>query len=112
MVAASSGPLGSNTSAEQAAAEVRPHHALARRGEQHLLDQVADVVVGVGGRGAAAAVDVVGEVDTVSTRAHVASTRVCATTGIIGVPVGDAGRRAGQHRDRRAAGEHARRAGR
>ena len=57
--------------AEQAAAEVGPHHALARRREEHLLDQVAQVVVGARGRGAAAAVDVVGKVEV----RHVASTR-------------------------------------
>ena len=45
MVAASVVLFGSNTSASRPAAEVRPHHALAGRGEQHLLDQVADVVV-------------------------------------------------------------------
>ena len=32
---------------QQAAAEVRALHALAGRGEEHLLDQVADVLVGV-----------------------------------------------------------------
>ena len=46
---------------QQAAAEVGPLHALARRGEQHLLDQVADVRVVVGLRGAAAAVELVGK---------------------------------------------------
>ena len=69
---------------EQPAAELGPHHALARRGEEHLLDQVAQVVVRVGSGGAAATVDVVREIDV----DHVASTRGWAITGSIGVPVG------------------------
>src|SRR5262245_57601159 len=68
--------------AEQPAAEVGPHHALAGRGEEHLLDQVAEVIVGAGRRGATAPVDVVREVDV----RHVARTRVWEKTGSIGVP--------------------------
>ena len=77
------GPARLEDEREQAAAEVGPHHALARRGEEHLLDQVAQVVVGARARGPAAAVDVVGEVDL----GHVASTRGWAERGSIGVPV-------------------------
>ena len=108
-MAASAVLFGSNTSCEQAGAEVGPHHALAGRGEQHLLDQVADVVGVAGRRGAAAAVEVVGEVERRHARPlQVASTRVCATTGSIGVPVGAQTDWPIMRRDRRAAGEHAR----
>jgi len=48
---------------QEAAAEGRPVDPLARRGEQHLLDQVAHVLFGVGLRRPPPAVDVVGEVD-------------------------------------------------
>src|SRR4051812_43503464 len=48
---------------QQAAAEVGAVHPLAGRGEQHLLDQVADVVVVAGLAGAAAVVGVEREVD-------------------------------------------------
>ena len=66
--------------AEQAAAEVGPHHALARRGEEHLLDQVAQVVVGVVAGRAAAPVDVVREVDVrVMSRAPAAGRRPAAS---------------------------------
>src|SRR5918992_4473863 len=68
---------------EEPAPELRPHHPLAGGGEEHLLDQVAHVVVGPGRRRPAAAVHAVGKVD-----AHVASTRGCALIGSIGVPVG------------------------
>ena len=74
---------------QQAGAEVGAHHALAGRGEQHLLDEVADVIGRAGGCGAAAAVEMVGMIQ----RRHgigsrqVASTRICAITGSIGVPV-------------------------
>src|SRR5262249_50663312 len=70
---------------EQAASEVGAHDALSGRGEEHLLDQVAQVVIGAGRRGSPAPVDVVREVDVAR---HVASTRTCAETGSIGVPVG------------------------
>ena len=90
MVAASVGAVGLEHEREQAGAEVRAHHALAGRGEQHLLDQVADVIELVRRGAAAAAVEVVGVVE----RWHrigsgqVARTRVCADTGTIGLPVG------------------------
>ena len=45
VAAASSSLFGANTSCSSAAAEVGPVDALARQREQHLLDQVADVVV-------------------------------------------------------------------
>ena len=71
---------------QQAAAEVRPHHALARRGEQHLLDEVAHVPVVVGrprcGPGRRR------DHGKSSVAAHVATTRGCTTSGSIGVPVG------------------------
>ena len=46
--------VGRKHELHQAAAEVGPVDPLARRGEQHLLDQVADVLVVVGFRRAAA----------------------------------------------------------
>ena len=81
--------FGSKTSCQQARAEVRTHHPLARGGEQYLLDQVADVVVAIGDGGSAKSREAVGIVEGLHGRPpHVASTRVCATTGIIGAPVG------------------------
>ena len=44
MVAASAVLFGSKTERQQPAAEVRPHDALAGRREQHLLDQIANVI--------------------------------------------------------------------
>src|SRR5215208_580843 len=68
---------------QQPAAEVRPHDALARRGEEHLLDQVAQVVVVARAGRPATTVHVEGEIDL---RGHVASTRGWKETGRSGVP--------------------------
>src|SRR5262249_3442535 len=68
---------------EQAAAEARPVHALAGRREEHLLDEVSDVL-GLGGRcGASAGVDPEGGRD----RRHVPTPRGWTTTGT-GAPCG------------------------
>ena len=48
VVAASTSLLGANTSCKQAAAEVRPHDPLAGAGEQHLINQIANVIRVVG----------------------------------------------------------------
>ena len=55
------GAVGREHELHEAAAEVGPHHALAGRGEQHLLDEAADVRRFVGFGGAAAAVELVGK---------------------------------------------------
>ena len=75
---------------QQPRAEIRPHHPLALHREQHLLDQVADVIgarrswpCGRGRRN-----DRGSRVRAHAVPPQVASTRVCATTGSIGVPVG------------------------
>ena len=60
------GTAGFEHHSQQPAAEVGPHHPLARRGEQHLFDEVADVVVLIGDGGAATAVELPREVDVMS----------------------------------------------
>src|SRR5262249_27136282 len=66
-------------------AEGRPVHALARRGEQHLLNQVADVIVGAGRLcGAAAAIEAIGECDV----GHVPLTLAWTIMTLSGVLVG------------------------
>ena len=60
VAAASSRAVGRKDQLEQPAAERRPVDALARRGEEHLLDHVPDVRVRVGRGRPAAAFDVVG----------------------------------------------------
>jgi hypothetical protein len=72
---------------EQAGSEVRSHHPFARRREQHLLDQVAHVLVGIGRGGTTAPVDAPRVVEWRAGR-HVALTLGWTTSGSIGVPVG------------------------
>ena len=76
--------VGREDELHQAAAEVGPVDPLARRGEQHLLDQVADVRVVVGLGRAAARVEVKWKIEL----AHSPLTRVCVENNISGVPVG------------------------
>ena len=52
VAAASSSLFGAKTEGEEPAPEVGQHHALARRGEENLLDHVAHVVVAERQRGA------------------------------------------------------------
>ena len=51
VAAASAPPFGSNTRPQQPAAELRPVHPLPGCREQHLLDEVADVVLAAGRTG-------------------------------------------------------------
>ena len=81
------------------------------RGEQHLLDQVADVRVVVGLGGAAAAVEVVGKVDVawhVSSRSRASAP----SPAINGVPVGAQIAWLSSSTSGCAVDEHARRRGR
>ena len=55
--------VGREHQLQQAAAEIRPHDALARAGEQHLLDQIANVIGVAGLRRAAAAIEPIGKID-------------------------------------------------
>src|SRR5262249_8904470 len=79
--------VGREDELERPRAEGGAVDALARRGEQELLDQVADVRLGVDLRGPAASVESVREVD-LHDVPQVALTRGCTTIGVSGVPVG------------------------
>ena len=68
----------------QSAAEIRSHHPLTGIGEQHLFDQIANVIVCRRVRSAAAII----ETEWIIHLVHVAVTRICVTITFSGVPVG------------------------
>ena len=70
---------------EQATAEFWAHHALARAGEQHLRDQIAEVIGLVAVRRAAAIVESKRKVHV--NHRQIPVTRVCVTDAMSGVPL-------------------------
>ena len=92
-----------------AAAEGRSVDAFARRGEQDLLDHVADVRQRIGLRGVAGGVEAVGKGEFMCA-AQIAVTRVCVTSGKQRRAGGSADRLAALHHQRLAVGGDARRA--
>src|SRR5262249_12874450 len=82
--------VGREGKLEEAAAEVRKVHALARRGKQYLLDKLPDVLLEGRLARPASSIELVRKVDVHSFFLHsyVAVTLGCPATGTSGVPVG------------------------
>jgi hypothetical protein len=83
--------VGGEDNLQQSAPEVGPVRPLSGRGEQELLDHVADVIVIAGTRRSATPVELKWKIDVhriLSLERYTAVTRVCVTVMSSGVPLG------------------------